>query len=56
MSRVPKGVLEDADACGEGFAVGLQGLEFVGGDVVAAHVHAHEGACGADEGYEGCAE
>ena len=48
-----KGILEDADAVGEALACGLQGGGFGGGDVVAAHVHAHEGAGGANERYEG---
>lgn len=45
-------VLYHADAVGEPFACRLQGRGLGGGDVVAAHVDAHEGAGGTDEGYE----
>lgn len=45
-------VLQHADALRQLTACGLEGREFVGRHVVAAHVHAHEGAGGADERYE----
>ena len=45
-------ILDDAEPLRQCLAGSLQGGEFVMGDIVAAHVDAHEGARGADDGHE----